>query len=514
MKNIFIVLLLAILPLLANAKADLRPKAFLGDFGIKRHATIEEYQKYVGCTVKYLGGKTMIGQHIDKEGFIEIGGDTNKEYVISKISGNNEQMQFILKEKDGKKKIKLIINNKDQGSLTFREYRYCITHSYTVPLLLVDKLNEAKTHYIGKTFSSYEIIDVLPIREGDEYDLEDHYPRIKFQLKNSINGSKQYCDIQDIKLIENAAKYIGKKYSNLHNNPSLEINNNHSSSLEESMYYIIVDFQIEKKKDYIENKTNKFIVFTLQHSLYNSTEKAKIEELSLFNALGARLYNSIFNHTYQVVKVINNQKREYVVINSLTGQEKTIPIANAKVEAFKGDASGKYHAILSKVDKPQNAANRYGKTITISEDGISKYRYTDNIIDILIFANAKQFLFSLKNLSTNTIKVIWDEAMFVDVDGTTSKIMHNGIKYIQREENQPSTPIIKDAKLEDVAIPTSKIYYSDDWNNRGLYSKASINDNDQTIKLMLPIEIKGVINEYIFEFKVKYIYDNPDLIRM
>jgi hypothetical protein len=31
---------------------------------------------------------------------------------------------------------------------------------------------------------------------------------------------------------------------------------------------------------------------------------------------------------------------------------------------------------------------------------------------------------------------------------------------------------------------------------------------------MLPIEIKGIINEYIFEFTVKYIYDNPELIRM
>ena len=118
-------------------------------------------------------------------------------------------------------------------------------------------------------------------------------------------------------------------------------------------------------------------------------------------------------------------------------------------------------AALTKVEKPSNSAVRYGKTTSVTDKGITKYSYEDNFIDILIFAGSTQFNFILKNISDNTLKVVWNEAVFVDVDGSTSKVMHSGIKYSQREADQPASTIIKGAKLEDLAAPTDKVYYSD-----------------------------------------------------
>ena len=54
MKQLFIILLFAIIPSLVNADDSLRPKAYLGEYGIQRQSTVEGYQKYVGKTVKYL----------------------------------------------------------------------------------------------------------------------------------------------------------------------------------------------------------------------------------------------------------------------------------------------------------------------------------------------------------------------------------------------------------------------------------------------------------------------------
>ena len=167
------------------------------------------------------------------------------------------------------------------------------------------------------------------------------------------------------------------------------------------------------------------------------------------------------------------------------------------------------------MEKPSNSTVRYGKTTSVTEKDITKYSYEDNFIDILIFATNTQFNFVLKNVSDNTQKVVWNEAVFVDVDGSTSKIMHSGIKYSQREGDQPASTIIKGAKLEDLAAPTVKVYYSDilkEWTSMSLYSNAKTDLEGQIIKLMLPIQVKDVVNEYIFEFTLTYIFDHPEYL--
>lgn len=173
---------------------------------------------------------------------------------------------------------------------------------------------------------------------------------------------------------------------------------------------------------------------------------------------------------------------------------------------------GGYKSELVKVEKPVDEAVRYGETSVIEDDGVTKYSYVDNIINILIFGDKEQFNFILKNVSDNSIKIVWNEAAFVGIDGVTSKIMHSGIKYSQREADQPATVIIRGAKLEDIAAPTDLIYYSDilrEWTSRSMYpSKAGANGQ---VTLMLPIQIKETINEYLFVFNVVYKYAHPEL---
>ena len=203
-----------------------------------------------------------------------------------------------------------------------------------------------------------------------------------------------------------------------------------------------------------------------------------------------------------------------VAVNSINEKKKTVSYSNYKKSVFYGDASGRFDAVLSKVEKPANSAVRYGKKTTISDntDGITRYSYVDNIIDILIFATDKQFSFILKNMSDNTIKVVWDEAVFVDVDGSTSKVFHYGVKYADRENRQPVSTIIKGANLDDVATPTNRVEFYKDWYTKSLFINSKKDVKDQKIKLMLPIQVKDVVNEYIFEFSVNYVFNYPELV--
>ena len=89
-------------------------------------------------------------------------------------------------------------------------------------------------------------------------------------------------------------------------------------------------------------------------------------------------------------------------------------------------------------------------------------------------------------------------------------IFTKGIKYSERDSSQPASVIIKGAKLEDIVIPTKNVYYSETlkkWETNNMLTKVG------EIKLMIPIQIKDVINEYVLIFKVKKSYLYPTRIK-
>lgn len=211
------------------------------------------------------------------------------------------------------------------------------------------------------------------------------------------------------------------------------------------------------------------------------------------------------------------------VKNKRTGETLSCVYSKVNIAPFAETLKGSYKTALVRVEKPEDSTNRYGETKTITDEGVDKYSYTDSIIDILIYGTKEQFNFVLKNISQHSLKLIWNEAAFVGLDGTSSKVMHVGIKYSQRENDQPASTIIKGAKLDDCAIPTSNVYYDNGvtigyntygngWKTRSMLPNEYKGKEAGEIKLMLPIQIKDVVNEYTFVFKVYYTYDHPELL--
>lgn len=245
----------------------------------------------------------------------------------------------------------------------------------------------------------------------------------------------------------------------------------------------------------------------------------KIED---FNALGKVYSDPKFKCSYKIVNVVVDEKesgyfpeykKHYILKNSMDGSTEDIAVKFAEKLIFNRAGAGQFYATLTEVEKPSNPSIRYGTTTTLKEDDITKFSYVDNFIDILLFAGDDKFFFVLKNVSDNSIKIVWNEAVFVDVDGSTSKIMHSGIKYSQKDAEQPASTVIKGAKLDDIIAPTDRVYYDEllkTWVLKSLYEKAEETKTGQTLRLMLPIQVKDVINEYIFKFEIIYKYKHPE----
>ena len=252
--------------------------------------------------------------------------------------------------------------------------------------------------------------------------------------------------------------------------------------------------------------------------------KEKFEEATK-SEIGKVFSDPLVKATYKVVDVYLDVKevsynkdiyKMYKLKNSISGETFDYFASDAEKQCFKEDKAGQYVSTLSKVEKPSNPSIKYGNTTTIEDKGITKYSYKDNFIDIIIFGGSEQFSFILKNISESTQKLIWDDAVFVGINGRTSKVMHSGTKYSQREAPQIPSTIIKGASLDDIACPTSNVYYSEygkEWRVNSMYPK-EISKGTFNVKLMLPIQIKDVSNEYVFEFKIKYQYKHPERLNL
>lgn len=137
--------------------------------------------------------------------------------------------------------------------------------------------------------------------------------------------------------------------------------------------------------------------------------------------------------------------------------------------------------------------------------------YSDSLIDARFDFEEKELAFGITNKTNKTIKIIWDETLFI-VDGNSSKVMHEGIKFANRNEYMPPSVIPTSNTLADVIIPTNNVYYKE-----GYYSQygsvapswekepllPSTLSKDSKIQVYMPMIINGETKEYNFTFNTE-----------
>lgn len=172
-------------------------------------------------------------------------------------------------------------------------------------------------------------------------------------------------------------------------------------------------------------------------------------------------------------------------------------------------------AQLISVDSPFNLENKYdGIKKAITNDSLS-FTFSDNNISGLIVVGLTYFYIGITNKYPNSIKIMWNEASFADTEGFTSQIMHEGIKYNEREKLQTPTTIISQAHLLDIVLPIKNAKWDEhaaEWIHFPLFDTSTPILEPKTMKLMIPIQINGVVNEYLFTFVVKDSFVFPGVI--
>ena len=134
--------------------------------------------------------------------------------------------------------------------------------------------------------------------------------------------------------------------------------------------------------------------------------------------------------------------------------------------------------------------------------------FEDDFFGVSFSISKEQVGYVLYNKTSNPIKIDWNQVSFVDVLGNSHKVMHSGIKYIDRINPQAPTVIPPTAKLEDIIFPIDYVDYVSGaygvWRELPLFPEAPKAKlfKGKSFSVFMPLEINEVIKNYLFTFKI------------
>lgn len=195
--------------------------------------------------------------------------------------------------------------------------------------------------------------------------------------------------------------------------------------------------------------------------------------------------------------------------------------------------AARYGASLVEVSRTPGTKQRYGATTQITPGDSSRYLYEDGLVAVRIGVIHNAFRLNVRNNTDQSIKLIWDETSFIDLDGTLSRVMHIGVKYVDRNASQPPTVIPAQQRLADDLFPTNRVWFrpasahlAAGYQNGPLlkpayalgggvvqagepvpaapdsFTTAVRSQVGRRFAVVIPFEANGVKNEYTFWFRV------------
>jgi hypothetical protein len=130
--------------------------------------------------------------------------------------------------------------------------------------------------------------------------------------------------------------------------------------------------------------------------------------------------------------------------------------------------------------------------------------YQDAFIHIQ-FSGLGDVRFKLQNKTNNVIEIEWSRASYIDFDNEAHRVIHEGIRFIERDKAPPPTVIPAKASVSDVVIPTDYVHYDSDrgWQIRKAIESNLSNYNGKAFGVLLPIRIKSTLKNYHFVFRIE-----------
>ncbi|MCP4213460.1 MAG: hypothetical protein GY765_02335 [bacterium] len=137
-----------------------------------------------------------------------------------------------------------------------------------------------------------------------------------------------------------------------------------------------------------------------------------------------------------------------------------------------------------------------------------KLSFEDELISVSWVPLEVEFQFVIKNKSEfDKLTISWDDSSFVDQNSKAGRIMHSGVRIIDRTKSIPPTILPPETKFDGFLVPVDKVFYDkyfSKWDRKPMYKfkpRPDEAENPETLRYILSISTPKEKFDYSFHFK-------------
>ena len=178
-----------------------------------------------------------------------------------------------------------------------------------------------------------------------------------------------------------------------------------------------------------------------------------------------------------------------------------------------------YHVGLQTVERDPQAQEQFGmaEVAEVSEGDSVAFVLEDGLVRLTWVVEEARLPFVLENKTDQPVRIIWNEAIFVDLNGAPHKVMHRDVRYGQRGEVHDPTTVDPGKAREDYVLAIHLVYQTSDasWHEEPFLTPSRRQSREdleparlnvgRSFVVVLPLEFEGEVHEYVFTFRVRSV---------
>jgi hypothetical protein len=127
--------------------------------------------------------------------------------------------------------------------------------------------------------------------------------------------------------------------------------------------------------------------------------------------------------------------------------------------------------------------------------------FHDEVMKIQFSFEGEGLGFTLSNETDGPLKIDWNQLSYVDSEGTAHKVIHQGVRLIQRDQPMSPTTLPPGAKLKEFVYPADMVKnLGTEWEMPPILSADRVQGT--RLSLYMPIDQNGTTKNYNFVFKL------------
>jgi hypothetical protein len=187
----------------------------------------------------------------------------------------------------------------------------------------------------------------------------------------------------------------------------------------------------------------------------------------------------------------------------------------ARLQTFHPSYVAHYEVSLVEVQRSPSAQARFGDMKIAPDPAKGFFMAEDQLLRIIWAGPDDQLGFDLLNKSDSPVKIVWDDAVYVDITGQNRRVIHSGVKLADRNSPQAPSVIPNKGRLNDIVYPSDHVSYYGNWSQRPMFpclrEGYACTDPDRKLaaahtglayRVLLPVEVGKERYPYSFVFKV------------